>query len=300
MEHISEVLERVSLQNPEPIKTGFKFLDDSIGGYYPGEMTTICGAEGSGKSAFVITQLVHVAVEQRIPTLLVLNSMSEYTFFSCMASYYYGLPAKSINTVFATEAYGKALSDFMGLMKDVPLYFIKANWGDDMEFFEKLEGPIRDKGIKIAFFDEVLYVLNEVPDSVINCHKLLAQKMNIPVVCTACVWNDREGLIGLKPALKDLCNICGLHGNDVVLGFTDYAQNGIHVDEQGRDLHDKICIEILKYKGRLKNRNFLVLWRDFLAKDSSVEQESVFKPLDDIYEHRLDKLINDMDLEKVD
>ena len=52
MEHISDIIEGVKSLKGYPILTGFKFLDTVIGGYYPGELTTICGEEDSGKSAY--------------------------------------------------------------------------------------------------------------------------------------------------------------------------------------------------------------------------------------------------------
>ena len=43
MEHISNIIDEVIQQEITPIKSGIKFLDETLGGYYPGEMTTICG-----------------------------------------------------------------------------------------------------------------------------------------------------------------------------------------------------------------------------------------------------------------
>lgn len=45
MKHISELIGTATVIQPEPIKTGFRFLDETIGGYYPGELTTLCGFE---------------------------------------------------------------------------------------------------------------------------------------------------------------------------------------------------------------------------------------------------------------
>ena len=45
MEHISNIIKETTKLKVKPISTGFKFLDKAIGGYYPGSMTTICGAE---------------------------------------------------------------------------------------------------------------------------------------------------------------------------------------------------------------------------------------------------------------
>ena len=76
MEHISNIIDEVIQQEITPIKSGIKFLDETLGGYYPGEMTTICGDINSGKTAIIIAQINHLAVDQHIPTLLVLNNMT--------------------------------------------------------------------------------------------------------------------------------------------------------------------------------------------------------------------------------
>ena len=59
MEHVCDIIEETTSATICPISTGFKFLDTIIGGYYPGELTTICGEEDCGKTAYVISQLNH-------------------------------------------------------------------------------------------------------------------------------------------------------------------------------------------------------------------------------------------------
>lgn len=107
MEHINEIIKHVINNNEHPISTGFKFLDNAIGGYYPGQLTTICGNENSGKTAFVIAQINYYAVDQQIPTLLVMNNMAERTFLSCMAAYFCSIETSDVNSVLNDEQYKK-------------------------------------------------------------------------------------------------------------------------------------------------------------------------------------------------
>lgn len=66
MEHITSIIDKEIKKKENPIKTGFKFLDDIIGGFYPGELTVVTGCQNSGKTAFVITQLNNISVDQHI------------------------------------------------------------------------------------------------------------------------------------------------------------------------------------------------------------------------------------------
>ena len=113
MEHISDIIENVQSLTDYPISTGFKFLDTIIGGYYPGELTTICGEEDSGKSAYVISQLNHIAMEQKIATLLIINSMSKRALVSCMAAYYCNIETYNVHSVLYDEQYETAVKNYI-------------------------------------------------------------------------------------------------------------------------------------------------------------------------------------------
>ena len=115
------------MYQPEPIKTGYKFLDEMIGGYYPGEVTTIGGCEDSGKSAFVITQLNYITVDQKIPTLLVLNNMSFDVFIALMASYYCCITVKDIHSVLYSPIYRSSVDQYLNKLREAPLYIIETH-----------------------------------------------------------------------------------------------------------------------------------------------------------------------------
>ena len=84
MSHIAEYIEQAKLMLKAPILTGFDFLDNIMGGYYPGQVTTICGGENIGKSAFVVHQINRIALDHSIPTLLVLDQKSQLEFLASM------------------------------------------------------------------------------------------------------------------------------------------------------------------------------------------------------------------------
>lgn len=261
MEHISDIIEDVQSLTEYPISTGFKFLDTVIGGYYPGEMTTICGEEDSGKSAYVISQLNHIAVEQKIATLIIINSMSKRALVSCMAAYYCNIETYNVNSVLYDEQYLAAVTNYMQKLKEAPLFVISEWRFDEGELLEEIESFIQTHRIKIAFFDESngSFEYSAKRKVSINNLKALALKTNIPVVATTCIWNDRYGIEGMKPFLQDLYFCSEIHGHDTVIGLIKYERHYVFQDENGRDLRDTIHLEILKKEAELSRENFLFL-----------------------------------------
>lgn len=295
MEHISNIIDEVMHKECTPILSGIKFLDESLGGYYPGEITTICGGVDSGKSALLIAQINYLAVDQHIPTLLVLNNMTIDTFVSCMAAYYCGIEVKNIHTVLRSEKNKEKVGAYLQFLSEAPLHIVKAQWYEEKPFFDKLEALIEEKGIKIVFFDELVLYFKPSGGVSSNLIKTIALKQNIPVVTTCCTWNDREGLEGIKPALRDLCEFGEIHGNDVVISIVNYEQYHIYQDENGRDLHGLRSIEILKTKGVIKERSHLFQWDYFLYRNYLDKQKDALESLK-CSNGEIDALIRKLDL----
>ena len=298
MEHINEIIKHVINNNEHPISTGFKFLDTAIGGYYPGQLTTICGNENSGKTAFVIAQINYYAVDQQIPTLLVMNNMVEHTFLSCMAAYYCSIETSNVNSVLYDEQYKKEVGAYLQKLKKAPLYIIGEEWMDENLYYDKIEGLITAHDIKIVFVDEINQEsFFSLPRKVSICHyKALAMKLSIPVVATCCVWTDREGIEGIKPALGDLLCYNEIHGHDIVIGLVNYEQYHIYQDENGRDLHDTIYVEILKKKGKLNKRKYLLSWGNLYLRNSADKKKAALEEIREFCGYKVDALIKKLDL----
>lgn len=47
MRHIKDGINRIKEQGEAVLPVGMKFLNEYLGGLYPGEMTVICGAENA-------------------------------------------------------------------------------------------------------------------------------------------------------------------------------------------------------------------------------------------------------------
>ncbi len=302
MEHISEIIKEATVADGKPIATGLRFLDGILGGYYPGELTTICGEEDCGKTAFVVSQLNSIAVERRIPTLVVLNNMPRRTFLSCMAAYYCSFEHVNVHTIMDDGQHSDEVKAYLDILKDAPLYVIRKETYEESALTPEIEGMIQSFGIKIVFVDEAgsFWMSGEHKSCPISRYKTMSMKWNIPIVITACVWNDREGIEGMKPFLRDVCLYCDIHGSDSVIGLFRYDRHYIYMDEHGRDLHDMVNMEILKCKGKTTKRKFLIPWGYFFLRNYADREAASLKQIQVSGDARLDYLIDKMDLTIVD
>ena len=298
MEHVCDIIEETTSATICPISTGFKFLDTIIGGYYPGELTTICGEEDCGKTAYVISQLNHIAVDQHIPTLLVMNNMSKRSFLSCMAAYYCSIETYNVNAILDSEEHRETVCEYFEKLKDAPLYVISESFLNSELFTTGIDGFIQAHNIKIAFFDESNGDFDYSRTKQLNVCRLktLALKMNISVVATTCIWNDREGMEGVRPFLQDLYFSSELHGHDTVIGLIKYERHYIFQDDNGRDLHDTIHMEILKRKGRVKKRKFLIPYGYLYYKDYAEKEKKALEAFRKSSDYKIDTLIQKLDL----
>ena len=296
MEHISKVLEGLHQQNNVPIETGISFLDKTIGGYYPGEMTTICGSELCCKTAFVIHQLCQIAIDKKIPTLLLLNYMSEGNFISSMIAYYCNMEAHDMHHILDSKNNQKDVSDFMRQLMESPLYIAKSGWYEDKNISDVIDNFVESEKIKIIFVDEVILDLTLDEVRKLSCMREIAVKKNIPVVTTCCIWNCRDGLDGIRPSITDLCNYSYLHGHDVVIGLTNYEQHYIFMDDKGYDLHGTIGLEILKFRGEIKDKLCYIPKDYFYYRDSEKRKQQKLEKLKESGGEIVGSLIKKFDL----
>ena len=301
MEHISEIIKEATVADGKHIATGLKFLDGVLGGYYPGELTTICGEEDCGKTAFVVSQLNSIAVEQHIPTLLVLNNMSRMTFLSCMAAYYCSFEHVNVHAIMDDKQYGDEVKAYLDILKDTPLYVIRKDTYEEDALTPEIEGMIHTLGIRIVFVDEAgsFWTCERHKSSPISIYKAMAMKWNIPIVITVCVWNNREGINGMKPVLRDVYLYCDIRGSDSVIGLFRYDRHDIHLDEHGRDLHEMVNMELLKCKGKMTKRIFILPWGYLYLRSYAAREINALKEIRDSG-NSVDYLMDIMDLTIVD
>lgn len=149
---VEEVLNNMQIQRPMP--TGMKFLDEHLGGLYPGEITVICGDANDGKTALMIKMIHRLVFDEDIPVLMVLNRTSEQSFLSCMAAYYSNVFCKDVQELIINDSDVKT---YWQLLRTKPLYFASESILDE-EWAGSMKEEVSNKGIKVVFLEQASYM----------------------------------------------------------------------------------------------------------------------------------------------
>lgn len=277
MKHISNILEGQIQQNAA-LKSGWDFIDNELGGYHPGEMMTICGMENSGKTAFVLSQIDRLAVEQGIPTLIGFGTMDMSMVVASMMAYHYDIETNNLWELLDDPKYQPQRKEYESMLREAPLYVLDDDIRD--ENWEKTIGEwITNKEIRIIFLDEWETITEK--DMSIGL-KHLAISTGVSVVLTDVIWNDRP-LDGFGVRLSDLnarkcSSVSALP--DTVIAFNDYEYMKIFADERGVNLRGVQGIEILKQKGVIKKKEYrMIKKRLYYKKRYSDSSYDVPEPL---------------------
>lgn len=294
MEHVYDCMKRSMGKEMEPIKTGYRFLDETIGGYYPGEVTTIGGWMDSGRSAFIIMQALHTALELNIPTLLIRGAMGIGELVASMAAYYCSIEAINILTILRSPLYQERIDEFLHKLEKAPLYISSVDSAE--KYFRLVEKAVDEKGVKIVFRDDI--------DDIIGDHlsywckqKELATKLNIPIVCSLFCSYSTDYPRKKRYFLSDFPK----HVADVVLGFFDYEQHGLIEDERGNDLRQMLQIDILKTKGTTGRQSVRIKKKDLYLRNYTKElQKRTLESLLIKTDVNVENMMKKFDLEMVD
>ena len=259
MKHISNLAEEVINHKRNVVLTGFRFLDEAIGGYHGGELTTIIGNEDCGKTAFLISQMAHIAIDNHTPALFVIDdNLSNDEFLLSLFAYYNSITTNDILSLLNNERNQYLFRQFLDTLSQSSLYVLQWNYDDRKNAFQDLEETIVDKGVQIVIFDECS-CMPQIRDHEFGTRlKRIAIKHDIPIVTAYQTWyQNREHSDTALPTLHDFSDYSQFK-SDVVIAFIDYDDIHIVTDEVGRDLHSKLGLQILKQKGLSHNRTFII------------------------------------------
>ena len=248
MKHIKEIVENVLANEEEAMTTGLRFLDENMGGLYPGELTTLFGVPDSEKSALMIRQITCLAIDKKIPVLMVLNGTNKRTFLACMAAYYCSVITEDVRHLLNDIQYKNVVNAFISVLKDSPLYIMGKH-----EFVSQLKNlqPFVEKlGIRAIFIENSKWLFRgeKKQEQLGQTLKQLAMKLNVVVVAEYIVWH-----LGI-PSLSEVQQ----HNDD---GIFEFADNIIHfidcsaheplISETDHGLKDLVELRIVKHKGVL-------------------------------------------------
>ena len=247
MRHIKDSIDQVRNQNVSALPFGLEYIDDYLGGLYPGEMTVICGDADDGKTALMIRQIHRLAFDEEIPVLMVLNGKSEHTFLACMAAYYCSIITNDVRQVYTDDVHKDEVEAYWHLLEKKPVYLADTK---DISVMgsDSLKQYVSDNGIKAVFFEQAsMMTITGWEISRLGYYlKQLAKDLQVAIVAEYEFWyNDYEQPLSFQKFEKDhFSNFA-----DSIIGLLDFANHQVFMDEKGNNLRGYVRMKVIKHKG---------------------------------------------------
>ena len=247
MRHIKDSIDQVRNQNVSALPFGLEYIDDYLGGLYPGEMTVICGDADDGKTALMIRQIHRLAFDEEIPVLIVLNGMSEHTFLACMAAYYCSIITNDVHQVYTDDVHKDEVEAYWRLLEKKPVYLADTKDISAMDS-DSIKQFVSAKGIKAVFFEQasVMTIKGWKISRLGYYLKQLAKELQVAIVAEYEFWyNDYEQPLSFQQFEKNhFSNFA-----DNIIGLLDFANHQVFMDEKGNNLRGYVRMKVIKHKG---------------------------------------------------
>ena len=203
------VLEEMSQQGSHLIKTGIRQFDAAIGGYEPGCLYVPAGRPSMGKSAYLCQQIDGIAIQQKIPTGLLLLEGTDKAIVRRLATRYCGFSVEEIRLGTADPA---LVAQGLAIVEQAPLEI-----DDSPCSLDRLESRITRlvlNGAQIIFVDYLQRVRDHRPratametiTAISGTLKDLAKQLNVPVVALSQLSREPDKRSGWekRPIMSDL------------------------------------------------------------------------------------------------
>jgi replicative DNA helicase len=238
--------------------TGFKNLDDIIGGWEPGELIILGARPGMGKTALILSMLREIALKSDQHTGLISLETSKDFLLEKIISIESGIPIISMRRAkFSKSDWEKMGNAFVESMHR-HIYIVE-NPEDDLD---SIISAIRDlsenSGIRLVFLDYLQLIdgyqkkhnREQEISSAIRTFKKLANELNIAIIIASQLNRSVELRSGSKrPILADLRDSGAIEeDSDKVIFIHRPEVYGLDIDEEGNSL--KGLAEIIVAKNR--------------------------------------------------
>ncbi|RXM72221.1 replicative DNA helicase [Clostridium tetani] len=252
---------------------GLNTIDRKTGGILPGQLITIAGYTGMGKS-ILVTQIILNMLRANRKIDLFSVEMSRKEIFNKLSSNACNIDFNDINNRKTTEKQKEDITQFISTFlaaKDFEIY----EYMDDInKIVNQIKKDKLNRDIDIVFIDLINRIIDSNSkeqnraiflSSITRRLKVLAGKLKIPIVITAQINRSVESRQDKAPTLSDIKESGGIaEDSDYVFGL--YRNKDLEDHDVRKELNDKgllnyhakdadinpECIEIHV----LKSRNF--------------------------------------------
>jgi len=194
------------------IPTGFHELDVQTAGLQAGDLIVVAGRPSMGKSALVIGIAEHVAVVERIPTVVFSLEMSNGQLVQRMLCAHARVDAHKVRTGFLAQSDWPRLTNAAGKLSEAPLFIDDSSGLSVLELRAKARRLKSQHGIGLIVIDYLQMMrgparienrqqeISEISRSL----KSLAKQLSVPVIAVSQLSRSPERREDRRPQLADL------------------------------------------------------------------------------------------------
>ena len=251
-------IQEATLDHLIGLSTGFKRLDEVLGGLVEDTLVTIGGRTGMGKTAFAFNLLRNLSIEKNIPTLYISLESTEQLCTNMLIACTLNIKYRGLlSGQLIAEEWEKLDKGVSGIV-NAPVYLdTKSTYTID-DICKTVEEAVQEHQVKVVFIDYLQLIFAKTGftenrylelNYITRRLKALAKEFNITIVLLSQLNRNSEGekRFDHRPVLTDLRDsgtICD--DSDVVCFVHRPEYYHIYQDEKGNDLHNVALFIVAK------------------------------------------------------
>ncbi|MCD8303473.1 MAG: replicative DNA helicase [Prevotellaceae bacterium] len=243
------------------LASGFDDLDKHTSGWQNSDLIIIAARPAMGKTAFVLSMVKKMAVDQHVPVAMFSLEMSDVQLVNRLIVNVCEIPGEKIRSGQLDPQEWSQLDTRISSLVDAPIYVDDTPSLSVFELRTKARRLVREHGVRAIMID-YLQLMNasgfafnnrqEEVSTISRSLKALAKELNIPVIALSQLNRSvetREGNDGKRPQLSDLRESGAIEQDaDLVCFIHRPEYYKIYEDDRGHDLRGKAEIIIAKHR----------------------------------------------------
>jgi len=243
------------------LSTGFDKLDKITSGWQNSDLIIIAARPAMGKTAFVISMVRRMAVDNQAPVALFSLEMSKEQLVQRLMVNVCEISGDKMRSGRLAPYEWSQLDTRVGLLKDAPIYVDDTPGLSTFELRTKARRLVREHKVRCIMIDYLQLMtasgLNinsrqEEVSTISRSLKGLAKELNIPIIALSQLnrgVEGREGYEGKRPQLSDLRESGAIEQDaDIVCFIHRPEYYKLYQDEKGNDMRGKAEFIVAKHR----------------------------------------------------
>lgn len=221
-------MEKVHTGTRYGVPTGFKKLDDLMGGYEPDQLIIVAGRPGMGKTSFATATALYLGLEHKIPTAIFSLEMSKVQLGQRMLSQWAEINLLKLRNGWVPKRDYPAMYEKITELAEAPIYVDDCSLLTLPQLRSKARKLIAKRGVKMIIIDYVQLMGYSESDPNIGISKITrglkmtSKDLGVPVMLLSQLSraNEKRTKVDVRPKLSDLRSSGAIEQDADVVLFT--------------------------------------------------------------------------------